>query len=260
MDLLYATQAPASVAEDAARLVAHGAMENLATLFDCRAGDTVYFQDDRADYWYRIVSGAARECALTADGRRQIVDFPLRGDVFGFCTHGTHPFSGEIIADATTVARYPRRRVEQLAETDPEVARQIREIAFESIERLQTRMALLGRSSAQEKVSAFLLEMAERCAAGPEDSIVLPMSRYDIADYLALAVETVSRTLTALRQHGVIAFTGVRQVRIVDRALLAAAATARAAGAAPFRHGDRSGSPSPAVLRRIQLAGSGDRS
>jgi CRP/FNR family transcriptional regulator, nitrogen fixation regulation protein len=195
-------------------------VEHLASRAHYHKGDTIYYQDGPAEFGYRIITGAALECALLADGRRQVMDFLMPGDLFGFCAVTVHRFSGEIIAEGTTVARYPRCRVERLAESDREVARHVRELAFETIERLEARMTLLARTTALEKVSAFLLAMAGRVASSPNDPIALPMSRYDIADYLALSVETVSRTLTALRQRRVIEFTGARRVNIVDRGQL----------------------------------------
>jgi CRP/FNR family nitrogen fixation transcriptional regulator len=78
-------------------------------------------------------------------------------------------------------------------------------------------MVILGRASALEKVSTFLLEMADRFGAGSASAVTLPMSRYDIADYLAMAVETVSRALTNLRERGVIRFAAVRSVQICSR-------------------------------------------
>ena len=192
-------------------------LERIASLAHYHFGQTLYCESARADYWYRIVSGAARECILTADGRRQIVDFLLPGDVFGFSCRGVRGLAGEIIVEATTIACYPRRLAEELAESDPVVARRVREMAFESIERLQARTVLLGCTSAIEKVSAFLLEMAARSATAPNAAIPLPMTRYDIADYLALAVETVSRALTTLRRVGAITLLGTRRVQINDR-------------------------------------------
>ena len=93
-------------------------------------------------------------------------------------------------------------------------------MAFEAIDRLQERIVILGHTTARSKVASFLLEMAFRSPAERRDSFMLPMSRYDIADYLALAVETVCRTLTNMRRRGVIAFTTKRQVRIMDRKVL----------------------------------------
>jgi CRP-like cAMP-binding protein len=196
------------------------AVEHLASRAHYRKGDTIYYQAGPAEFCYRIESGAARECALLADGRRQVVGFLMPGDMFGFCALEVHRFSGEIIVDSTRVARYPRYWIERLAESNPEVARRYRQLALEAIDQLQSRIAMLARPTALEKVSSFLLEMADRSALSSTQLIELPMSRYDIADYLALSVETVSRTLTALRQRRVIALPGARCVSIVDRSRL----------------------------------------
>ena len=154
---------------------------------------------------------------LLVDGRRRIVDFLLPGDFFGFSAREEHHLEVEAVTEDTVVARYPRRRVETLAECDPDVGRYIRHLAFESISRLEARIGILGRVTAIEKVSAFLLEMAQRSLNGPSTVVVLPMSRNDIADYLALSVETVSRALTDLKQLGVVALAGESGLPLVLR-------------------------------------------
>lgn len=196
------------------------AVEQLASHAQYPKGGTICHQDDPAEYGYRIMAGAARECALMADGRRQVIDFLMPGDVFGFWSREAHRFTGETITDKTTVARYPRRRITRLAESEPDVAREMHQLALEAIDRLQRRMALLAKASALERVSGFLLQMAARSKADGKTCIAFPMSRYDIADYLALAVETVSRTLTTLRLRHVIVFTAARSLRIVDGRML----------------------------------------
>lgn len=193
------------------------ALDRLATVTPHRRGATIYGPDDPAEHWYRLVSGVARKCALLPDGRRHIVDFLLPGDFFGFIARHEHRFAVEAIVEDTVVARYPRRRAEVLADSDPEVGRLIRGMAFEAISRAQARTLILGRTTAAEKVGSFLLEMAERWAGATVDAFVLPMSRYDIADYLALAAETVSRALTDLKHRGAIALVRAHRVRIVDR-------------------------------------------
>jgi CRP/FNR family transcriptional regulator, nitrogen fixation regulation protein len=195
-------------------------MERLASVSPYHLRETVYEWRDPTDYWYTILSGAARKCALSVDGRRQILEFLLPGDLFGFGSWDEHRFGVDVIVEGTRVARYSRRRVEMLAESDPEVARELRQMAFDAIARLQDRIVILGRATARGKVGAFLLEMARRSPDRRGDSFFLPMSRYDIADYLALAVETVSRALTDLRRRGVITLTTKRQVRIADRRAL----------------------------------------
>jgi CRP-like cAMP-binding protein len=190
------------------------------TTLRCRRGEEIYAPDDRADYWYRVIAGMARKCAVKADGRRQIVDFLLPDDFFGLITRHEHRFAVEAVLDGTEVARYPRGKIERLADFDARIGRRIREAAFEAISRSQSRMLILGRMSALEKVGAFLVEMAERSRPGAPEAVVLTMSRYDIADYLGLAAETVSRTLSDLRQSGAIRLEGAHRVRILDRASL----------------------------------------
>jgi CRP/FNR family nitrogen fixation transcriptional regulator len=197
-------------------------LESLGSLHKYDAGETVYCQDEAADYWYLIVGGAARKCTQLADGRRQIMDFLLPGDLFGFHAGARHECSVESVAPNTTVLRYQRPLMESLMEADPQLARRVREIAFGSIDRLQSRMILLGRSRALERVCGFLLEMARRAQVETEGTVALPMSRYDIADYLAIAVETVSRSLTTLRSERVIAFFDTRHFRIVNHRALEA--------------------------------------
>ena len=195
-------------------------LESISTVAQYAPGERIYRSGDSANYWYRILSGACRKCAYGLDGRRQIVDFPRPGDLFGYDAESVHEFPVEAIVANTTVARYPRRDAERVANSDPEVSRRIRDLAFESVYRLERRMLILGRGSALDKVNSFLLEMAHSFRPICGQAVTLPMSRYDIADYLAMAVETVSRVLTSLRDKGAIQFYGCRCVRIRDRSLL----------------------------------------
>jgi len=171
------------------------ALEAAATSALCHRGQKIYGREDPADSWYYVVSGLARKCAIRPDGRRQIVDFLLPGDFFGFTVWLEHAFTVEAVVDGTVVSRYPRRCVEMIADKDPKVGRVIREAAFDSVSRSQARMLILGRMTARQKVCSFLVEIADRSSGDATQAVVLPMSRYDIADYLAMSVETVSRTL-----------------------------------------------------------------
>jgi CRP-like cAMP-binding protein len=154
------------------------------------------------------------------DGRRQIVGLLLPGDFFGFTVGEEYDFSVEAVMEGTVLASYPRRRAEMLADSDSRLARELREVAFEALSRLLAQLLILGRVTASEKVGSFILEMAARMSDGHADRVVLPVSRYDIADYLAVSVETVSRSLTDLKQRGVISLSGTRIVKIVDREAL----------------------------------------
>ncbi|HKD55608.1 MAG TPA: helix-turn-helix domain-containing protein [Steroidobacteraceae bacterium] len=188
-----------------------------------RVGEAVYLCNEPSEFWYQVMSGSGRRYAMTADGRRQIIEFLVPGDLFGFGGPANkHLFSVEAMTGDTTIGAYSRRSLERLVESDPGVARRVRELVLASIARIQGRVVTLGRTSALARVSTFLLEMADRFRAGPAGTIILPMSRYDIADYLCIAVETVSRALTELRERGVVHFGDIRSVQICDRCALEA--------------------------------------
>jgi CRP/FNR family nitrogen fixation transcriptional regulator len=196
-------------------------LEHLATLTCYATGEPIYRQRQPAVRLHRIISGAARKCVQMPDGRRHIVDFLFPGDLFGFGNANQHDCSVEAIAATTKVASYPRDGLLTLAETDPRVGRQVRETTFDAICRLQLRLLILGQRTAIARVCSFVLEMADRTAANPPDAVILPMSRYDIADYLGLAVETISRTLTTLQLGGAITIHRRRIVQICVRTVLA---------------------------------------
>jgi CRP-like cAMP-binding protein len=171
--------------------------------------------------WYRVTGGAARKFVLLSSGRRQILDLVLVGDFFDDYEQEEHDFAVEAVTEGTTVARYPHQRVEDLAGADPELACEIRRIGSEIRSRLEELVLILGRTTALEKVGCFLLLMSERPAVRQGDGVALPISRYDIADYLGLSVETVSRSLTDLKHRGLITLAGTRRITIINRTAIA---------------------------------------
>ena len=195
-------------------------LSSLATTLRCCRGQEICGEERAADYWYRLVSGMARRYALRSSGRRQILGLLLPGDFFGFFPARDLAVTVEAMVDGTIVARYPRRQLEALADSDPPIAREIRETSFATIARLHEQVLILGRTTALKKLGSFLLRMADLLPDRSSGVIVLPMSRYDVADYLGLSVETVSRGLTELKTRGVIRLLGTRQIRIIDRAAL----------------------------------------
>jgi len=197
------------------------ALEALAMVSRYEKDQEIYPQESPVGCWYRVVSGAARRFALRADGKRQIIDLSLSGDMFGFGICGKHVFNAEAITPGTVIARYPTSRIDSLVVSHPHAARELRDTVVAAIARLNTLILILGRTTAEEKVGAFLLYMQERVGSGKVAQLALPITRYDIADYLSLSVETVSRALTALKQRGVIALSSPRQIGIVDREALA---------------------------------------
>jgi CRP/FNR family transcriptional regulator, nitrogen fixation regulation protein len=145
----------------------------------------------------------------------------LPGDVFGFGIDGKHYFGAEAAGASTVIARYPCSRIEMRAASDSIMARELREMVRQETSRLQTLILILGGITAEEKVGAFLVNLADRLLGDTSAPVLLPVSRYDIADFLALSVETVSRALTSLKERGMISLMGPRRVSIVDREMLA---------------------------------------
>jgi CRP/FNR family transcriptional regulator, nitrogen fixation regulation protein len=154
----------------------------------------IFGESEPADYLYNVIHGGVRTYKIFSDGRRQIGGFYLPGDVVGLEFARARTFSAEAIAD-TRLRVIKRGALAALAGRDPEVAGELFALTTRELRRVQQRMLLLAKT-AQERVASFLLEMAERSLGG--NAIDLPMPRQDIADYLGLTIETVSRTLTSL--------------------------------------------------------------
>jgi CRP-like cAMP-binding protein len=176
----------------------------------------IYGEGEPADYVYRVVSGAVRTYKVLDDGRRQIGDFYLPGDIFGLETGDDHTFSAEAITDAQILLT-KRSAVISLAARDSEMARQLWAVTARELHRMQNHVLLLIKT-AQERVAGFLLEMAERVHS--TETVELPMTRQDIADYLGLTIETVSRTLTQLENTAAIALPTSRRIVLRNRTAL----------------------------------------
>jgi CRP-like cAMP-binding protein len=219
LQLLARRVLPDTPIED--RTAALGLLRGVTRVTRWESGQNICKLDDPADTWFCVLSGAAHEYVVRADGRRHIVDLLLPGDFFGFTTQHRRRFSVQAVLDDTVVARYPRERAEAIADADGTIARVLREQMFETIDRLREQLLVVGRTSAVEKVGSFLLRMSERLPfarlANGDDGIALPITRYDIADQLGLSAETVSRAISELKSDGAIALGGPRMVSIVDR-------------------------------------------
>lgn len=182
-------------------------------------GDTeIYGEGEPAEYVYQVVYGAVRTSKVLNDGRRQIGAFHLPGDVFGLECGAEHSWSAEAVVD-TTARILKRRALERTARTDPEIACSLWSTTAADLRHAESRMMLLGRKTAAERVANFVLEMDRRLSK--VHMVELPMSRRDIADYLGLTVETVSRALSELNEWGVLNFSGPRQFTLINRRRLA---------------------------------------
>jgi CRP/FNR family nitrogen fixation transcriptional regulator len=183
-------------------------------------GTEIYGQAEPADYIYQVVEGAVRSHKLLSDGRRQIGAFHLTGDIFGLENGAEHRFTAEAIVD-TTVRLTKRRSLEHVAESDATVALDLLNMTTSNLQHAEEHMLLLGRKTSLERVAAFLLEMDRRLSSA--GVVALPMCRRDIADYLGLTLETVSRALSHLHGKGILSFLGQtqRQIVLLDRMRLA---------------------------------------
>lgn len=177
----------------------------------------IFAEDEPAEYIYAVVSGAVRFSKLMSDGRRQIGAFYLPGDLFGLESAEVHSFSAESLGQCRIVV-VKRSALLARANHDQELLRQLWTQTAAHLQQAQSHMLLLGRKSAQERIAAFLLDMAARLKS--QGAIELPMSRQDIADYLGLTIETVSRTLTQLERDGVISIPVSRRIVLRDRPAL----------------------------------------
>jgi CRP-like cAMP-binding protein len=176
----------------------------------------IFGENEPAEYIYQVVSGAVRAYKVLNDGRRQIGGFSLPGDIFGLEFAEEHIFSAEAITDAKVLV-VKRSALDALASRNAPIARELFALTRRELRRAQERILLLIKS-AQQRVAGFLLEMAERAAA--DRTIELPMSRLDIADYLGLTIETVSRTLTALESIAAIEVSTSRRIVLRNRPAL----------------------------------------
>ena len=188
--------------------------------FNYKKGTEIYGEKEPAEYVYQVKIGAVRSYKLLSDGRRQIGAFHLAGDIFGLENGSEHRFTAEAIVN-TTVRLIKRRSLEMVAESDALVSRNLLSMTTSNLQHAEDHMLLLGRKTSLERVAAFLIEMDRRLTAA--GVMPLPMSRRDIADYLGLTLETVSRALSRLHELDVIGFIGSnqRQIILLDRRQLA---------------------------------------
>jgi CRP/FNR family transcriptional regulator len=182
-----------------------------------QAKQMVFYEGDPADYVYEVISGMVKLYKLLADGRRQITGFFFPGDLIGVGLHDKHTYSAEAVTDVQ-LRRYSRNRLQAAMNQNPVISRQMFGLAADELAAAQDQLLLLGRKSPVEKVASFLLKLSERnCDRGEAASpIYLPMARSDIADYLGLTTETVSRTFSRLRRERAIRLLENHLVELLD--------------------------------------------
>ena len=176
----------------------------------------VYGEEEPAEYLYQVISGAVRTYRMLDDGRRQISAFYLPGDIFGVEAGEMHLSSAEAVTDAQVLV-VKRSSVLARAEHEKDLAKQLWTLMVRELQRVQQHSLVLIKN-AEERVAGFLLEMAGRSSGSA--AVELPMSRQDIADYLGLTIETVSRTLTHLESTAAIEVPTSRRIVLRNRPAL----------------------------------------
>lgn len=182
------------------------------------AGATIFFEGDPAESVYTLTSGTLRLSKLLPDGRRQIAGFIFPGNFLGITMEEEHAFTAEAITPAE-LCRFARPRFETYLRDHPQMERRLYALVAHELAAARQQVVLLGRKTATERVISFLLMLGSRCRkeGGLADELTLPMSRADIADYLGLRIETVSRELSALKAARLIQLAGGHSVRLLEK-------------------------------------------
>lgn len=191
------------------------------------AGSVILRDHDEPDYFANVVAGVVKLTKTLGDGRQQIVGLQFPSDFLGRPFRNRSPYYAEAANDVT-LCTFERSQFERLVRETPGIERRLFEHTLDELDAAQEWMVLLGRKSASEKVASFLLVVARRsrlvgCGHGTgtdANRFDLPLSRSEIADYLGLTIETVSRQFTGLRRQGVIELDGPRTLIVPDIARL----------------------------------------
>jgi len=198
------------------------------TLVRFERNDAIYYEGDDAGACYKVVSGMVRLCKLTEDGRRQITSFLMAGDVFGWTDDDTRAFSAEAVTDVR-VEKISRARIEDGMRTDPAMGRSFLMLISGQLAAAHDHLLLLGRMTASERIAWFLLDLVKRLRdrGAKPGALDLAMNRKDIADYLGLTIETVSRVLNQLKRSGIITLStpehvGLTRTEALERMAMAA--------------------------------------
>ena len=180
-------------------------LRRLATQVYFGAGKTIFAEGDLADSAFGLSQGVTRLYKLLPDGRRQVLAFALPGDFLGMPLVDRHSFSADAIGEVA-VCRFSRADLTKFIRSSPNIMRRLIEFATRELDMAQDQLLLLGNGSAEEKVAIFLVSWRNRLGRLSilSETVPLPMRRQDVADFLGLKLETVSRTLAKLEQKKVI--------------------------------------------------------
>jgi len=186
-------------------------------------GQALFHEGDPNPFVFNVVDGAVKLYRLLPDGRRQITGFLFQGDFLGLGGRGASSFTAEALTPLNA-CRFRRNDFDQLLNALPALEHRLVALAGDELMAAQEQIVLLGRKTARERLASFLTRLAERQVqlGGPEGHVHLPMTRLDIADYLGLTIETVSRVFTQFKTSGLIKLLPGNDVALPDPAALKA--------------------------------------
>ena len=195
-------------------------LEHLMVQKNYGSGETIFWEDDPADSFYLLKRGAVKGYKLLPNGRSQIARIVVLGDLMAYSCFETHTYTAEALVDCEVFC-FQRARFEAIVEQDPKLRQALAKKIAEELHQTQKQILLLGRMPAAERVSQFLLDFATRLEGETlltkgQKLIELPMTRADIADYLGLTIETVSRIFSKFRKDGLIELPKPNVVRFCD--------------------------------------------
>jgi len=214
---------PALFCGDAADAHEVRELQGLASQVYFRSGATIFLEDELTDCAFGLSRGVVRLYKLLPDGRRHVVAFALPGDFLGMPLADRHNFSADAVGEVA-LCRFSRSQLTKFIQSSPNVMRLMIDFAMSELDMAQDKLLLLGNGSAEERVAIFLVNWRNRLArlSAFSGTVPLPMRRQDIADFLGLKLETISRTLAKLERQNVIRvvprgvfFTGLEQTHLV---------------------------------------------
>lgn len=179
-----------------------------------KAGATIFIEGDPSDAHYHVVSGVVRCCQITPDGRRQISRFLTEGDEMALTAFDAYGYTAEAVSDVELI-RCTRSAFNKAMQEDAELRDSVFALMASALNATRSQMVLLGQLSATERAATFLLEMTERFQDS-DGEIHLSMTRQDIADYLGMTLETVSRMFNKFKKEGVISMPTPDHIRVSD--------------------------------------------
>ncbi len=172
---------------------------------DLQRHDKLFFEGDEASCFYEVLDGVVCVYKLLPDGRRHVMNFCFAGDLIALSAQGEHRYNAEAI-ETSRVRCIPKMMLAKVIQENPVLASRVIEAATTELAEARNQVLTVSRRSAKERIASFLVGLSKRNEKRGEDEAVLnlPMTRLDIADFLGLTLETVSRTISKLKNAGVI--------------------------------------------------------